>query len=82
MQAYEVRIKEYECGINWEDLKPTLVFFSTNNWFDALESYITYLKENDVDLSKVWEYRINYAGSSQGHYYNVGYEKLLSGEWK
>jgi len=58
MYSYEVKIKEHDSGKSWEDLKPTLVLFSTDNWQDALQSYITYLKENNVDLSNVWEYRI------------------------
>lgn len=82
MYSYQVKIKEHDSKKSWEELPPTLVFFSTDNWGDALQSYITYLEENNVDLSNVWEYRINYTGSLQGHYRNVGFEKVLSGEWK
>lgn len=81
MNSFEVKIKEYKSGKSWEELKPTVVLFTTDDWQDALQSYITYLEENNVDLSNVWEYRINYTGSPQGHYRNVGFEKVLSGKW-
>lgn len=74
---YEVKIKEKDSKTAWEDLKPTSILHSSDDWQDALKSYVHMLKSEHVDISNVWEFRINHKGSYQGHYYNPTWQGEL-----
>lgn len=75
MNHYEIKVKQKDGGKTWEELLPTQVF-STGNWEEALKEYVDALIDEDVDLSNVWEYRCNIAGSPQGHYFNPNWQSF------
>jgi hypothetical protein len=81
-ECYQIKTKFYRNDKKWEDIEPTYFWASTSNWNDALDEYIKRMEQENIDLSKVWEYRVNYLGSPQGHYHNIGFQKVLSGEWE
>ena len=67
---YEVKIRNKDSMLFFEDIKPTLIIHSSDDVYVALDSYLAFLERENVDISNVWEFRINRKDSPQGHYFN------------
>jgi hypothetical protein len=68
---FEVKIKNRGSMTAWEDLKPTLVICLKDSPAQAFKDYMSFLINEDIDLSEVQEFRVNRFHSLQGHYYMV-----------
>jgi hypothetical protein len=66
---FEIKMKPVDSQTAWEDYKPTLVICQKDSPLKALQMYVNFLLNEDIDLTFIREFRVNRYRSSQGHYF-------------